>query len=86
MLAAPPCPHEADMVRELRPFDRVQEHVLGTDRIRLPIPACWIAVCPASCGYVAAVSAELVERLRLRSQQEGQHDNFRFSARICVVL
>jgi hypothetical protein len=39
MLAAPPCPHEADMVRELRPVDRVQEHVLGTDRHQAADPS-----------------------------------------------
>lgn len=32
MLAAPPCPHEAHMVRKLRPIDWVQEHVFGSDR------------------------------------------------------
>jgi len=32
MLAVSPCPHEAYLVRELRPVDRVQEHVLGADR------------------------------------------------------
>lgn len=32
MLASAPCPYEAHMVRELRPIDRVQKHVLGSDR------------------------------------------------------
>lgn len=32
MLASAPCPHKANMVGELRPVDRVQKHVLGSDR------------------------------------------------------
>jgi hypothetical protein len=32
MFAGASCPHKTNMMRELRPVDRVQEHVLGSDR------------------------------------------------------
>lgn len=39
MLAAVPGSYETHMVRELRPIDRVQKHVLGTDRHQAADPA-----------------------------------------------
>ena len=39
MLAASLAPNEADVMRKLRPIDRIQEYVLGTDWHQAADPA-----------------------------------------------
>jgi hypothetical protein len=51
MFAGAPCPHEAYMTRELWPVDRVQKHVLGSDRHQSFLSGA------ASCGTVGVTGA-----------------------------
>lgn len=66
MLAAPPCPHEAYLVRELDPVERVQEHVLRGIGIRRPLPKRQVAECPALWGQRA------VERRMVAFEELGR--------------
>ena len=58
MLASASCPNETDMMRQLRPVDRIQEHMFGTDRHQTSDPVAGDRDAPAvSEAAVAAVSA-----------------------------
>ena len=55
MLAAPRCPHEADMIGQLWPVDRIQVYMFRTDRHQASDPA--LAECDDPADSDAAVAA-----------------------------
>ncbi len=65
MLAAPPCPYEAYLVRELDPVDRVQEHVLRADRHQAPPSEA------SGCGVPGIMGSALLRSVPGRASHGG---------------